>query len=124
MKNEVRLIDANALLRKLIDSGWLKCDTTDSAEMIAVQSSIDDAPAVDAVVLPCKIGDTVWGIRKLTGGHLRAFQSTVSEMQFVGSEMRLSITARGVCRGEWGKTIFATQEEAEGEIKRRADDEH
>lgn len=84
---------------------------------------VDDAPAVDAVVLPCKIGDTVWAVRRISGGHLRAFQSVVSEMQFLGSEMRLSITVRGVCRGEWGKTIFATKEEAE-EVKRRNDHEH
>lgn len=88
----------------------------------AVNKKVETAPAVDAVAIHCKIGNTVWGIRRLSGGHVRAFQGTVSEMQFIGSEMRLSITARGVCRGEWGKTIFATQEEAEEEIKRRDND--
>jgi hypothetical protein len=46
------LISRSAFLQSLRDKGWLKGDMTDSAEMIAVQSIIDDAPAVDAVVLP------------------------------------------------------------------------
>lgn len=49
------LISRSALLQSLRDKGWLKGDMTDSTEMIAVQSIIDDAPAVDAVkVVRCK----------------------------------------------------------------------
>lgn len=47
MANEVRLIDANALVEKLINNGWLKLDITDSAEMIAVEATIDEAPTID-----------------------------------------------------------------------------
>jgi hypothetical protein len=47
MENEVRMIDANALVQRLIENGWLKRDITDSAEMIAVQAAIDDAPTID-----------------------------------------------------------------------------
>lgn len=86
---------------------------------LAHRKMIIDAPAVDAMVIPCKIGDTVWAIRPTRGGHLCAMKGVVSEMQFIGSEMRLSITIRGRCRGEWGKTIFATREEAEAEIARK-----
>ena len=80
---------------------------------------LDTIPAVDAMVIPCKIGDTVWAVRRLSGGHLCAIKGVISDMQFIGSEMALSITIRGKCRGEWGKTIFATQEEAEAEIARK-----
>ena len=53
------LISRSALLQSLRDKGWLKGDMTDSTEMIAVQSIIDDAPAVDAVeVVRCK--DCKW----------------------------------------------------------------
>lgn len=113
------LISRSALIAEHCDG----CDALDHGlcnhDVCGAALLIMEAPAVDAVVIPCKIGDTVWAVRRLNGGHLCAMQSVVSEMQFVGSEMRLSITVRGVCRGEWGKTIFATQEEAEGEIKRR-----
>lgn len=84
-----------------------------------VEAAIIEAPAVNAMVIPCKIGDAVWGIRRLSGGTERAMQGAISEMQFVGSQMALSITIRGVCRGEWGKSIFATKEEAEAEIARK-----
>ena len=47
MANEVRPIDANALVQRLIDNGWLRCDITDSAEMIAVLAAIDDTPTID-----------------------------------------------------------------------------
>lgn len=83
------------------------------------RNAITNAPAADAMVIPCKIGDTVWAIRPTRGGHLCAMKGVVSEMQFVGSEMSLSITIRGRCRGEWGKTVFATREEAEAEIARK-----
>lgn len=69
-------------------------------------------------VIPCKIGDTVWGITKYSGGLTRkARKSTVSAMFFL-DDMRLCIVARSISRGEWGKEIFATQEEAEAAIER------
>lgn len=43
----MRLIDADALIQKLVTNGWLKMDSLkDSAEMIAVQAAIDDAPTI------------------------------------------------------------------------------
>ena len=36
---------------------------------------------------------------------------------FFLDDMRLSITIKGYARGEWGKTIFATQEEAQKKIE-------
>lgn len=67
------------------------------------------------MVLPCKPGDLVWGIRKYgTRGHkkkLKPVQRPVEEMYFT-ADGRLCIVLRGVCRGEWGKVIFGTEEEA------------
>lgn len=43
----VELVDKNAILQKLIRDGWLKRNALkDSAEMIAVQAVIDDAPVI------------------------------------------------------------------------------
>lgn len=50
MANEIRLVDANAL--------WHKTFTCEDAA--DVRKEIENAPTVDAVVLPCKIGDLVY----------------------------------------------------------------
>lgn len=62
------------------------------------------------VELPCKIGDVVWAIRDFMD-HPRPLQGIVSEMLFT-ADMRLCIVVRFIARGEWGKTVFATEEEA------------
>lgn len=65
----------------------------------------------DAVEIPCKIGDVVWGIRNYKGIPTPQL-GRVSEIFFVGSEMTLCIVVKSVCRGEWGKQVFATHKEA------------
>lgn len=67
-------------------------------------------------VLPCKIGDTVYAIRNYKGTKVTQ-QGKVSEMFFTGN-MELCIVVRHISRGEWGKTVFATQEEARAQIER------
>ena len=69
------------------------------------------------VILPCKVGDMVWGIR-VNHGRKDGKKSTakpvelpVNEMYF-GDNMRLCIVLKGCCRGEWGKAVFGTEEEA------------
>jgi hypothetical protein len=77
---------------------------------------MEDAPAVNP--LPCKIGDTVWGIRYHTGvPYIK--QGTVSEMAYL-DDMRLAIAVKFApkynTRGFWGVTIFATREECEAAL--------
>jgi hypothetical protein len=69
--------------------------------------------------LPCKIGDTMWTIRCGRGCTKTAQQGIVSEMFFT-NEMRLMIVVKYVARGEFGKTVFHTQEEAEEAIERNS----
>ena len=66
------------------------------------------------IELPCKIGDTVYGIRRYKGRIVKS--GTVSEM-FYTQEGKLMIVVKYVCRGHWGKQIFATLEEAEAALK-------
>ncbi len=73
-----------------------------------------DAPTVDAVPMPCKMGDEVWGLRK-TRYSLSPEKGIVHHMYF-GDDMRLCICVKNVCRGEWGKNVFATYEEAEAAL--------
>ena len=65
--------------------------------------------------LPCKIGDTVWCIRDFHG-TLIPKQGRVSEMFYL-DDMRLCIVVKNIGGGEWGKRIFATQEEAKRKIE-------
>ena len=66
------------------------------------------------IELPCKIGDTVYGIRRYKGRIVKS--GTVSEM-FYNQYGELIIAIKNVCRGCWGKQIFATLEEAETALK-------
>jgi hypothetical protein len=99
MANEQRLIDANAL------------DTVPWEDQWDAMKAINNAPTVDAIPMPCKMGDEVWGLRK-NRYSLRPEKGIVHHMYF-GDDMRLCICVKNVCRGEWGKNVFATYEEAE-----------
>ena len=66
------------------------------------------------IELPCKIGDTVYGIRRYQDRIVKA--GTVSEMYF-NQNMKLIIVIKNLCRGSWGEQIFATLEEAEAALK-------
>ena len=60
------------------------------------------------------MGDTAWIIRNYRGIK-HAQQGTVYEMYFT-KEMKLIIAVKYIGRGEYGKTIFATKEEAEAKL--------
>lgn len=72
------------------------------------------APKADAVQVPCKIGDFVWAIRNYRGvPHPQ--EGKVSEMFFT-RDMKLRIVVGHIVRGEWGKTVFGSYEDAEKAI--------
>ena len=113
MKTEQRLIDADTLTDSL--TRWLSdAEVLYNAHVYnAIKDcicEIDAMPTVDAMVLPCRMGDRVWGISNYCKGR-KVRQGVVREM-FFGEDMRLCICVKGVCRGEWGKNVFATKEAA------------
>ena len=71
----------------------------------------------DSFELPCRIGDRVWAIRNYKG-FLNPKEGIVSQM-FFSDNMDLVICVKFEARGLWGKTVFATKEEAQAEIARR-----
>ena len=73
------------------------------------------------VVLPCKVGDLMWGIRRF-GTNRKVQQAPVTAMNFL-DDMTLSIALGKVCSGEYGKKIFSTREDAERALKEGADHE-
>lgn len=97
----MKTIDANALRDALYEA--------DAITMRGVEI-LNNFPTVDAGEVPCKIGDRVWAIRSYKG-HKHPQDGIVSEMFFT-KDMGLQIVVKHIARGEWGKTVFATREEA------------
>lgn len=113
MATEQRLIDAYAaveLLRSLGSRDYRREKGT-IADAMKMLSHPAYTPTVPAVVLPCKIGDEVWGIRRSNKGALSPHRGIVSHMVF-SDDMKLCIVVQHICRGEWGKKVFATYEDA------------
>ena len=67
-------------------------------------------------VIPCSIGDPVWGIRRYKGQD-HAQLGCVSEIYFT-DDMRLMIAVKHICRGEWNKVVFGTKEAALEALRR------
>ena len=59
MANEKRLMDANALWKALDEAGLFE---SGNPRHIA-QQTVEEQPTVDAVILPCKVRDSVWLIQ-------------------------------------------------------------
>lgn len=82
------------------------------------QQIVEDAPAVEAAVFPCKIGDTVWFVGTSTANRLNlgVIETTVEKLILKkgGIYMKLACNAmyETSCKSI-GKTVFFTQEEAE-----------
>ena len=85
-------------------------------EITVCIAELINAPTIDVVELPCKIGDKVWIARRYKC-HKRPRWGIVSEMFFT-DDMELCIVVKGVARGKWGVDVFATYEEAEEQIER------
>lgn len=70
------------------------------------------------VEVPCSIGDAVWGITTLKNGVPIAKKGIVGDIIFT-RDMSLQIRVHGICRGEWCKKVFATEEEATKAIQEK-----
>ena len=88
---------------------------------------IAEAPAIDATVFPCKIGDPVWFLGTNNINRLKAgvIETTVEKLVLKsgGIYMKLSCNAmyETSCRSI-GKTVFFTREEAEAALAKMGGD--
>lgn len=108
-----RLIDASLVDERLAN------DLKTGDEMVSiswVRSWIGMQETVEALVIPCRVGDLVWVIRSYHGVK-HPQQGRVSDL-YITRDLRLVITVKHIARGEWGKEVFATCEEAQAEIDR------
>ena len=88
------------------------------------QQIVEEAPAVDAVVFPCKIGDLVWFVGTSNANRLKlgVIEATVEKLilKSGGIYMKLSCNAmyETSCRSI-GKSVFFSREEAEAALAER-----
>lgn len=128
----MRLIDADALEKKfktykeLFLDGWggfSSLPPKDKARVDELDNCIAqviNAPTVEAVAIPCKVGDEVWCVRDARV-YNKPVKGTVTEIYF-RDKMDMCIVVRCLCRGRWGERVFATEQEAQAAIDRRVND--
>lgn len=123
MATEKRLIDMDSFRKEPV---FDRCHNSDLHDpycmgyhdaLDRVEEFLDIAPTVDAVEVPCKIGDFVWAIRNFKGKK-HTQRGVVSDMYFL-KDMSLQIVVKYVARGKWGETVFATDKEAYAAIGER-----
>jgi hypothetical protein len=110
-----RLIDANDCVK---DLQYLRGRVMALEKPVCdfLINKIDAMPTVNAVELPCKIGDTVWIARRYKC-HKLPRKGVVSEMFFL-DDMSLEIVVKSIGRGKWGVHVFGTCEETQAAIDR------
>lgn len=108
----MRLIDADALQHYLgiCEDGRQIC--------YVLSKNIDNAPTVEAVVLPCKIGEKVFCILHSKN---EIVEDVVEDYDIWsikdGAKLRLSLlNYRDYVVAEFGKTVFLTRKEAEAAL--------
>ena len=106
----MRLIDADALIKILQKSH--ESHARNSREVVLLYRDIriiNEQPTVDAVVLPCKVGDTVY-----QADRIRIYPLTIKKLIYDAGHIDFDESALG-------KSIFLTREEAEAALAERKD---
>ena len=120
-KHLIKVCDAtrtyNGVNLYMAENAYLNDTALDVLKMVS--NWLYEERIVDAIVVPCRIGDVVWAIRSF-GGHKHPQRGIVSDMFFT-KDMKLMIVVKYIARGEWGKTVFATEKEAYAAIGERKD---
>lgn len=135
----MRLIDADALLSEF---EWLKSVVNESSkdEIQEIIQRIENAPTVEAVVFPCKIGDTVFEFDRLAdpdlcskcphfcwGGMGDSHECGKTEDGFRSAECisisewtaSMNLILGWIRFNEFNRTVFLTREEAEAALAER-----
>ena len=74
------------------------------------------------VVLPCKVGDDVWFVRKF--GKERCIKRAEVSCINIDCRGKVFVSARRISGGYIGKTVFLTREEAEAALAQEGGKDH
>ena len=115
----MRLIDADKLeISKLAEFTDEYGDTVPVYGVTA--EDIDKAPTVDAIVLPVKVGQTVWLIRHNPyEGYVIKENKAVNIGMCFSKNSEVCVTVVTTKEDILGKTVFLTREAAEAALKAR-----
>ena len=122
MQKGKRLIDANAMREDWLENG----ENEYVYDTNVVLDSIDAQPTVDAVVLPCKIGDTLYDIYEAVGNggdEIKEYNVSTIEIKITKNGRAFLLIENVMFQfDDFGKTIFLTQEEAKAALAKMGSD--
>ena len=102
----IRKSDVLNLLNKTKVALWH--DNFAGAVLIAVHDAVEDMPPVNAVELPCKVGDKIFEAYRC-----KIYEQTVKGFTTSDRVELINCETKNFYRFELGKKVFLTREEAE-----------
>lgn len=108
----MRLINPDDLLKAMKKADEADPDLSTCWSRGSIRRAIDSLPEVNAVVLPCKLGD---GLFLVVGKNerLRILPAIVAEIWWDKDGWQVGFDVGRVCKlDDYGKTMFKTWEEA------------
>lgn len=101
------------------DELWESACEPDCEEIDAVYRKLKDYEDLEEqgrlVKLPCKVGDTIYGLHKAMVCELDTETIGISKMP--SGEILYLIDGWELDKGDFGKTVFLTKSEAEAKLK-------
>lgn len=125
MSEDKELIDKKRLRRRLSNLEKMG----DGIDWDDLDRVIDTLPIIDAVVLPCKVGDTAWFVGTNHVNRLKAgvIETTVEKLVLKSGGVYMKLACNAMyetsCRSI-GKTVFFRREEAEAALAKMDGDEN
>ena len=93
---------------------WENCKTIDDViDKLAEYEDLEEQGRL--VILPCKVGDTIYGLHKAMVCELDTETIGISKMP--SGEILYLIDGWELDKGDFGKTVFLTKSEAEAKLK-------
>ena len=93
---------------------WENCKTIDDViDKLAEYEDLEEQGRL--IKLPCKVGDTIYGLHKAMVCELNTETIGISKMP--SGEILYLIDGWELYKGDFGKTVFLTKSEAEQKLK-------
>lgn len=98
---------------------WENCKTIDDViDKLAEYEGLEEQGRL--IKLPCKVGDTIYGLHKAMVCELNTETIGISKMP--SGEILYLIDGWELDKGDFGKTVFLTKSEAEQKLKEMESD--
>lgn len=99
-----------------------RCGALDNLDRCQIETIADHLIANGVIVMPCKVGDTVYCFApcfdEMHHAKLKVVELEIVEMRTIAAVLGLNFDVDRI-----GKTVFPTREAAEKELERRKEDD-